>query len=83
MDGLEVGAGAEHGRRPGEHGDPDVLVGLGGVDRRLDALSDLGAHCVARLRPVDRDDRDMVIHVVGDAVARAHGVGGEHGDQSG
>src|SRR5690606_3295012 len=55
----EVGAGAEDGAFVAEDADPDLVVGLGLVDGRLDALGDVTVHRVAGLGPVDGDEGDV------------------------
>jgi hypothetical protein len=59
VDGLEVGAGAEH--RPGasEDADPEVVGRLDAVDGGLDALGDVGVDGVAGLGAVDGDDGEV------------------------
>ena len=70
VDRLEVGAGAEDVAllRPGagEDADPDLVVLLESVDRRLDALGHIAVDRVAGLRSVDRDDGDVPLEFVVD-----------------
>ena len=64
VDGLQVGAGAEHGTGVGEDADPDVVVGLHAVDGGLELFGDLTVDGVAGLRTVDGDDGDVAAGLV-------------------
>ncbi len=57
---LQVGTGAERGTRAGEDDDGDRVVGLEVVEDRLHCLGEIAVHRVARLGPVERDDRDPI-----------------------
>ena len=65
-DRLEVGAGGEDRALAGENADPDLVVGLELVDGRLDALGDVAVDRVAGLGPVDGDEGDVPLRLVGD-----------------
>src|SRR5690606_25590888 len=76
VDRLQVGAGAEdRAFLPfgvgGEDADPHLGIGIESVDGRLESGGDVAVDGVARLRTVQRDDRDattgLVLHdLVGD-----------------
>ena len=58
-DDLEVGAGGEHLARAGEHDGAQRGVGLDLVEEPGHRLADLGADRVARVGPVEREERDV------------------------
>ena len=59
--GLEVGTGAEH--VPGVRDDADhhVVVGLDAIDGGFDGLRHRSVDGVARVGPIQRDDRDRAV----------------------
>ena len=63
---LEVGSGAEHrpllsGGVGGEDADPQVGIVFEAIDRRLESAGHVTVDGVARLRSVQRDDRDVAV----------------------
>ena len=69
---LQVGAGAERPARAGEHRDREVVVGVEGAERVGERGGGRAVDRVARLGPVDRDDRAPVRR---SSVVTAHGAG--------
>ena len=61
---LHIGAGAERASRTGEHDDPHIVIRGRGFHRAAHiALHDRRPR-VHALRPVERDGRDLLAHVV-------------------
>ena len=63
---MHVGAGAETAPGTGDHDPDDRLVGLGSGHRVTHLVVHRRHPGIERLRPIEGDERDRVVDLVGD-----------------